>query len=155
MEIKSFNVNRILPLILGSLLLMLSSSDIELGIFERKILTCCGQNRLITELWPWKNVQKSSSSCSSFISYPKQLLFKVPCCYCYCKGNCFKAHLLPGKKSANKNLDIGSTFSFDIIDIFHDIFQPTWNEFFILTIFFACSLYSYQIPMSETNKNFF
>lgn len=46
MEIKSCNVNRILPLILSLLLLMLSSPVVELKIFERKILTCYGQKDL-------------------------------------------------------------------------------------------------------------
>lgn len=98
METKSCDVNRILSLTPSLLLMTLASPVIGLEIVEKKILTCCGQNRLIEGSWPWK-AQKSSSPCPSFIPHPNQLVFNSTCCYCYCEVIVyFEAYLLPGKK---------------------------------------------------------
>lgn len=108
-ETKSCNVNRILSLTPSSLLIASGSPVMGLEIVE-KILTCCGQNRLITGLRPWK-AQKSSSPCPAFISHPNQLVFNATC-YCYCEVIiCFKAYLLPGEKKKCSSPSSNPAFS--------------------------------------------
>lgn len=132
-ETKSCDVNRILSLTPSSLLITSGSPVMGLEIVE-KTLTCCGQNRLITGLQPWK-AQKSSSPCPAFISHSNQLVFNATCCCCYCYCEviiCFKAYLLPGEKKMFFSLLQFCFLSLSLFPLSKSLTWESWNNDYTL-----------------------